>query len=141
MAGRATGNTSRFSWCKMCLQIYIMVVGRTQSLTGCWTEGPSSSLAVGQSSPSTFSNLSNMAACFNKAYKPRRQEKERVPARDRHRGQPFNLIMEVVSHHLLYFLPKNQFTSPAHTPRGQLHKGVNTRRWALIGGQFRSCQT
>lgn len=58
---------------KISFKVHV-VVGRIHFLTGCWTEGLSSLLAIGQT-PSLelcHKNLSNMAPCFIKAHKLRR---------------------------------------------------------------------
>ena len=135
----ATGSISRFSWGRKCFQVHSVVVGRTQFLTGYWTEGPSSSLAVGQRPPSVpcHVDLSNMAICFIKACKPRRREKECQQEIETAKKTEvrvfFNLIVEVKSHHFCcILLIRSESLGLAHTQRRGVHKSVNTRRWASL---------
>ena len=55
-----------------------VVVGRIQFLVGCWTKGLSFSLGLGQRLPlvPALECLSIMAACFMKASKPKRHNRE-----------------------------------------------------------------
>lgn len=50
VASRAV-ETSRLGWGRLALKLTHVVADRIQSLTGCWTEGPSSSVAVDGKSP------------------------------------------------------------------------------------------
>lgn len=67
------------SWTRegLASQAHPAVVGNIQFLIGCWTKDFKFLLAVGHRSLSFLChvNLSHTTACFNKTYKPRRQQR------------------------------------------------------------------
>lgn len=103
-----------------------MLVGRILFLTGCWTKGLGSSLAVGQRLPSVLchTGLSPQGSSQHGSCLPWEQASERAREAEQEGSQSFSVTQyknEHAPNNILFIRSKS--LSPAHTQRRRIHKG------------------
>lgn len=107
-----------------------MIVGRLQTGLQC--------LAVPRGPSHRTSHYK--AACFLRVSGERGSEGKKAGESPQNGSQTlYNLVSEVLSHHLPYSSNEKQATSPADTEGARMTEGHGKWEAGIIGGHFRGC--